>query len=98
MASLLICTDILPHQRDLHKIDISKWSLKADISSMDNLGLTPSERELRKLARDLKRDEEERRRIFEEEMRRFQTQRQEYVRQVAQRRENVEHQEPHTTQ
>lgn len=65
---------------------------------MDNLGLTPSERELRKLARDLKRDEDERRRIFEEEMRRFQTQRQEYVRQVAQRRENIEHQEPHTTQ
>lgn len=56
---------------------------------MDNLGLTPSERELRKLARDLKRDEDERRRIFQEEMRRFQTQRQEYVRQVAQTRETL---------
>lgn len=61
---------------------------------MAHLGLTPSERELRKLARDLRRDEDERRRIFEEEMRNFQTQREEYVRQVAQRRINVEEPEP----
>lgn len=54
---------------------------------MDNIGLTPSERELRRLARELKREEEDRRRIFEEEMRTFQKQRSEYMRRVADRRE-----------